>query len=464
MAQENIIQMIGDAYDNEKLNFLLSKLGIDAFKGQSSNSGDMTIGEYITYLLIKEIKKDSNTVVEAWTNIVRKNFMDEKNSIGQNILIQSLLAFYNSTKINIDDIIKFFENNSDDGWISSKLKEPDSNSTTAAQIICNNTDYTKDFDFKKYHKDFVDSNFKGTYFRPITMLILNNQTDALKKIVKNTKDKTKILNPFPQQVSDIPDNSLLSSISNLTIDRLIYQLTNKDSALSYLINSGIFYKSSLGILTIKESLDSNKISGIKPEEISFNYNVYSNNVANDKGLVQYINPMFYVVDKLRNKLTKEIVNELNEYFPIFIAPVVGDNKKSEGFSPIATILNRLTAKDDKWSDDNTIDVLNVFMKQAIAIAANIDGNDFKKFLMLNALLGTVQQFSDNANINLYGTMNLIFNKINTAHKAWCDANKKKFDEFEDNYNKLRDTILPKAEFVSFNNAYKYWCQTYDKEF
>lgn len=464
MAQENIIQLIGDSYDNEKLKFLFNKLGKKAFKGQSSNSGDMTISGYITYLLIQALVKDKNTTTGAWTKIVKDNFLDEKNSMGQNILSQTLLALNNNSKVDITAIMNFLKENAGAEWINDKLKEPDSNNVTSAHIICNNPDYSEKFEFESYAKSFVDSNFKGSFFRPIAMLILNNQKDALSKIIANAGEKEKILNPFPKQMSDIPDNSLLNAIASLTLDELAEQITNKDTALNQVINSGIFVKSNLGVNTINSTIDSSKITGVKPEEISFDYNSYADLVANDEGEVHHINPAFYIIDRLKAKLTKDIVNELNNFFPMYIAPVVGNNKKSEGFAPIMIITNLLTAKDNQWSNGNLVSILKSYTQQAIAIANGVDGSDFKKFLMLNALLGTVQQFSNNANVNLYGVMNLIFNKINTAHKSWCDANNKKFDDYKDNYDKLISDILPGANFVSFDNAYKYWCQTYDKEF
>ena len=465
MAQENILNLIGTDYEEDKVKFLYDKLGEKAFKGQPSNAGDMTVTGYLTYLVIK----GGISTASTWQTLLKAN-IDEKNNKGQNILLQALLAFRNDKKIKVTDIIdKISGVDKLSVGVDDLLTQPDVNKTTAAHVICDTPAYAQDFDFKTYAKSFKDANFDDSVTKPITLLIKNELKDALSDIVDTITSKGKIsdlLNPFPKKTGDMPNDSLIQSFFILNEDKLIDQITDSDKPIGYLLTSSVFKDSTFAWSDALGAITVDNITGIKPEETAFSFDTYSTNVSSKGGSSkECIHPYFYLINKLSNSITKDVITNIEKSFSCILAPIV--SSKSEGFTPFMLLCNLLTINDsyDSWKSDDILTKVNSEISSAISAIPSTVKNDFKKFLALNAILGNVRQLSNFSSTNLFGPINIIFNKINTAHQNWCNKNKKSFDDYKDTFDDLISSVMgSSASFVSFDNAYKYWCDTYNKKF
>jgi len=491
MAVENLVNLVTDRFNPDAINALKSNLGIDAFSGQSTSTADMTGAGWLCVAALNTIKDDSLSFNNEDIKKTLKDILDSQDSTGivlkeqtnskdDNLLMQLINYYINSTTVELSDIISLMIYLFGDSTkVENLLKATNSSGYSAAMVITYSNNYiTNNADvFSNYGNAFTDLSYQNnSNILPIARLMIKAVSDsdimddALKAIqdivtavTKNAGteryDKfNKVFLPFPSSTTEQADNSLIEFIYSIGTDALKKDI-DTDGVLSTVL-SYVLSKPTDAFSPLINSIDTNKCIGIRYGEVGFSIDSYKSNIVS---LMPKIDVSFHIANRLGNST---INSDIYKYFTPFLFPVP-DNAPIEGYTFVGKLSEMISINDtnDSLVEADVNNTLSGYLSKANSKAAELSpDDDLKKFFILNAILGTCRDFSDNATMNLYSPINLILNKVNKAHKSWCTSNNKNFDDYKDVYETIISTLFGDVKCLGFDTAYKYWCNEYDKMF
>ena len=492
MAVENLINLVTDRFNPDAIEALKSNLGIDAFSGQSTSTADMTGAGWLCVAALNTIKDASITFDEDEIKSTLKDILDSKdsagivlkqqtNSKGDNILMQLLNYYINSTTVSLSDIFDLmtylFE---DEGEIENLLKSVNSMGYSGAMIISYTENFIKDRGdiCSKYASAFVDLSYPNNpNLLPIARLMVKAVSNpdikdealgaineivsaAIEDVDTGTYDKfEKVFFPFPYTTSEQADNSIVEYVYSIGTELLKGDISNSNSVLESVL-SMVLETSGDSLAVIVGSIDPSKCIGLRYGETGFSLNTYKANVI---PFDPRIDVCFHMVNRLGSSTPN---GDIYKHFAPYLFPVP-DGMPIEGYTLVGKMSETIAIDSDNKTliEGDIIDVLKPLLSDASSQAANIAQDDeLKRFFVLNAILGTCRDFTDNATMNLYSPINIILNTINKAHKAWVTANNATFDDYKSTYEDIISKLFGDTSCLGFDTAYKYWCNEYDKSF
>jgi len=492
MAVENLINLVTDRFNPEAIEALKNNLGIDAFSGQSTSTADMTGAGWLCVAALNTIKDDSvlfgeDKIKDTLRDIVNSKdsagiiLKQQTNSKGDNLLMQLLNYYINSTIVTLPDIFDLMEELFDDTTeIENMLKSVNSMGYSGAMIISYTENFIKERGdiCSKYAPAFIDLAYPNNpNLLPIARLMIKavsspdikkDAINAINEIVSAVTAEAgtgvyekfeKVFLPFPYTTSEQADNSIIEYVYSIGTELLKNDISDSSGVMESVL-SMVMKNAEDGLSVVIGSIDPSKCIGLRYGETGFNLNAYKTNVSS-------FDPRIDVCFHIVNRLGPATPNtSLYKYFSPYLFPVP-EGLPMEGYTLIGKMSEIVSIASDNETliESDITTVLKRYLSEANSQVANLEQNDaLKRFFLLNAILGTCRDFTDNATMNLYGPINIIFNTINKAHKSWVTANNATFDDYKAMYETIITKLFGDTSCLSFDIAYKYWCNEYDKTF
>ena len=520
MAAENLLSLTTDVFHPDAIKALKDNLGIETFSGQSSATADLTGFGWLCVIAINTIKNPEVSYDEKDIKSVLKDIGDSKNSQGialkdetnqkkDNLLMQLLMYYKDVEAVSLADIWDVLDYLEVD--LEKQLSQLNSQEYSPAMVIAYTEKYHNDMvdiianqgTDNDYAKPFYDVSYKDTGIVagfPIARLILSyaqgtesakTLLDKIVKIDKSPDDRysefENVFLPYTYSISENSDNSLEQAIYAIDASKIP---DIKDAFTSCLTRvKGV----SDDLSAIINSINFDSCVGLKVGETGFSLSSYKTNISSYEPKVDI---MYYLLNKMGNQYSKDIDDIVSKYCTPYLFPYT-DEVTPEGFTPVGIMASKLaidSSTNEAWLEAPINKVVKKYLSKARVQVLNKlsdETNDLKKFFALNAVLGTVRDFTENSSMNMFSALNVVLDKINKAHKAWCTNNNKSFDDFKEKYNGLIKSIFVDDSqtsndsdssnsssdnkdsstdtsndigLLSFDTAYKYWCQEYDKMF
>jgi len=481
MALNNFVNIITDIYNPASVDSLFEQYGVEGFSGTDASLVSMNAPAWLFVVAYKtqaDNGDDDGKIKDSVSNILLKKNSDnivlykEHNYSSQNILAQALLYFRGSN-YKVDSIIDYYNDVTGDDKTIETISHQDTNNASVATIIFSDVKYIKGLDVGKtistYKAAFIDVNYKNDY--PLAGLIFkalfnDDIQDKVKEIIDKLKDNDtsgrfgkhdSIFKKFSTNNTEPVIEELCQLISVLSNEKAD-EVLSKDAYL-YDILASLTDNVNTSPTPIIESIDFSKCTGFSYLETGFSLSTYKNKVADYYPVFGLMNVYIY---NRGATINTDVINA-------FI-----DNNLSNPYTfpyedTIVSGVNLISQLAYTWSFDNEIGGLSDLLTKLFSqIETNITFDDgdsnFQKTVKINAVAGFVSEFTEGSQINMYGAINILFNKINAKHKKWCKDNNKNFDDYDsdEGYGSDRDKVFG-LYYIDFD-SYKKWCQNFGKDF
>ena len=466
MAHKDIVNLVTDIYHPEVIDSLVANLGIEAFSGQSRSTADMTGAGWLCVAALKTVKDPSLTYSESQiydhvrgilskTGLYGVPLYREKNEKGDNLLMQLVMYFSDSNSVTVRDIITLLN----PLGIGDMMAEANSSGISPLMEIVHNGTHLKNFaamaaTHARYFSDTAYEKDSASAF-PFARVAFKmfDSDESVRTAAMQTMDvllasgDVKIYD-FPQKVVEPANNSFTQVLYALSYEKakgnieafkkLLVMATKEETK-----------REDATFSDVKAAVS--KADGLKYGEVVFDLGAYA-----ASGASMTINHAYHVINRYRASIDKTPELLDNQHMPDLMAFPVPDDGDVEGYTAFAMLCD-LLSMNTEGTEWQTSGIASIVAKYG---PGNTPGN-LDSFFRIYAEYGSCEIFSQGAVRNMYGPVNIILNKINAGHKAWCDANKKGFADYEATYVSLVRAIGFGA--ISFE-AYGYWCREFGKDF
>lgn len=466
MAHKELVNLVTDVYHPGVIDSLLANLGIEAFSGQSRSTADMTGAGWLCVAALKTVNDPSLTYSKAEIYEHLRNILSmtgtygvplykEKNEKGDNLLMQLIMYFSDSNSVTVQDVIELLE----PLGVGDMMAEVNNSGISPLMEILYSETHLKNFAsmVSNYVQHFSDTAYakESTTAFPLARIALKMfdsdavVSEAAKQIVDTllASDEVKIYD-FPQRIVEPANNSFTQVLYALSYEKAKADPEAFNKLLSVALKEETKQESAT-FSDVKAAVV--KADGLKYGEIVFDIGAYS-----AVGTSVTINQAYHVINRYRASIDETPALIDNQLMPNLMVFPVPENGDVEGFTPLAMLCDLLSINDDgtAWQTEGIASIVAKYGP------GNAQGT-LDDFFRIYAEYGSCEIFSQGAVRNMYGPVNIILNKVNAAHKAWCTANNKGFADYEATYVALMSAIG--FGVISFE-AYGYWCREFGRDF